>query len=396
MKELQEFENRNRAEQPVTAAACPDYSQEAVREAISQVLKNWPGLDRIASGTRVAVKVNLVSAQAPDRAATTHPQLLCELCRQLIARGAEVTVGDSPGGLFTKDALKRVYRISGMTQVEQTGAKLNYDTDTEDVDFPDAVSAHVFSCTSWLRRTDLIIDFAKLKAHGMVGMTAAVKNMFGSIPGTTKPEYHMRFPETRAFCNMLIDLNESLRPALYLVDAVLCMEGNGPTAGSPRHLGLLLGSENPYSLDMVCGSLIGMTREDVPTLQCAYERGLGPKSVSDVTVIGEDISRWTIKDFRSASRSNITFTGNGPLGHLAAAVFRKAMQQVPMVSPAECIGCGKCFRVCPAHAITMSSGKPQIDRRKCIHCFCCQEFCPKGAMKVHRTVLARMLQKKGD
>lgn len=378
----------------VTAAACPDYSEGAVRQAVSRVLGSWPGLEKIVPGTRIAVKVNLVSAQAPDKAATTHTQMVCELCRQLTSRGADVTVGDSPGGLFTRDALKRVYRACGMTQVEEAGAKLNYDTGTEDVSFPQAASAHVFSCTSWLRKADLIIDFAKLKTHGMVGMTAAVKNMFGAIPGTTKPEYHMRFPETKAFCNMLIDLNECLRPALYLVDAVLCMEGNGPTAGSPRHMGLLLGSEDPYGLDMVCGSLIGLSRKDIPTLQCAWERGLGPAEASEVTVLGEDPGAWAIGDFRNASRVNVTFTGDGPLGHLASAIFRKAMQQVPMVTPSECIGCGKCFRVCPAHAITMVSKKPKIDRGKCIHCFCCQEFCPKGAMKVHRTLLARMLQKK--
>ncbi|HAC61136.1 MAG TPA: hypothetical protein DCF66_03080 [Lachnospiraceae bacterium] len=68
------------------------------------------------------------------------------------------------------------------------------------------------------------------------------------------------------------------------------------------------------------------------------------------------------------------------------------MQQMPKVHPSECIGCRKCFNVCPARAITMVKGKPKIDRKRCIRCFCCQEFCPRGAMKVHRTLLARLLQ----
>ena len=49
--------------------------------------------------------------------------------------------------------------------------------------------------------------------------------------------------------------------------------------------------------------------------------------------------------------------------------------------------------VCPAKAITMRRGKPVVDRRACIRCFCCQEFCPKGAMKVKRPPLARMLER---
>lgn len=41
----------------------------------------------------------------------------------------------------------------------------------------------------------------------------------------------------------------------------------------------------------------------------------------------------------------------------------------------------------------MVNGKPRIDRKKCIKCFCCQEFCPVGAMKVHRSPIARLLEK---
>lgn len=376
----------------VTAAACPDYREEYVSEAVGKVLESWQGFSKIRPGTKVAVKVNLVSGSDPEKAVTTHPMLVTEVCRRLISKGADVVVGDSPGGLFTEAALKKNYRAGGLEMVEAVGAKLNYNTDIEEVKFPEAVSAHVFSCTSWLRQADLIIDFTKLKTHAMMGMTASVKNMFGSIPGTTKPEYHMRFPETKAFANMLVDLNESLRPAFSMIDAVDCMEGNGPTSGTPRHLGLVLGSENPYYLDMVCAELIGLTREDVPTLQCAFERGLGPEDVSSVPVEGEDIEKWKIADFQPAAKVNITFTPGGPLGKAAAFVFTQAMQQVPKVAPAECVGCRKCYHVCPAHAISMVNDKPHIDRKRCIHCFCCQEFCPKGAMKVHRTWLARILQ----
>ena len=41
----------------------------------------------------------------------------------------------------------------------------------------------------------------------------------------------------------------------------------------------------------------------------------------------------------------------------------------------------------------LENGKAQIRRKDCIKCFCCQEFCPKGAMKVHRTAIARLLNK---
>ena len=70
------------------------------------------------------------------------------------------------------------------------------------------------------------------------------------------------------------------------------------------------------------------------------------------------------------------------------------MTPFPKLDGSSCVGCGKCAQTCPAKAITMKRGKPQINRSVCIHCFCCQEFCPKGAMKVGRTWFGKLISKK--
>ena len=71
--------------------------------------------------------------------------------------------------------------------------------------------------------------------------------------------------------------------------------------------------------------------------------------------------------------------------------MRRLMRARPALEARQCVGCGQCARICPAHAIIMRKNLPRIDRRKCICCFCCQEFCPKGAMKARRTPVARAL-----
>ena len=81
----------------------------------------------------------------------------------------------------------------------------------------------------------------------------------------------------------------------------------------------------------------------------------------------------------------------GPLGALAGKTMRRLMRARPALAKGECVGCGRCARVCPARAIAMRKALPRIDRRKCICCFCCQEFCPQGAMKARRTFVARAL-----
>ena len=88
-----------------------------------------------------------------------------------------------------------------------------------------------------------------------------------------------------------------------------------------------------------------------------------------------------------------SFAGGGALGKLANGAIAAILRPYPKLHRADCVGCRKCAQICPAHAITMQSGRPSIDRRACIHCFCCQEFCPKGAMRVGRTAIARLLNK---
>ncbi len=383
---------------PITIVPCDNYEEATVREALDGALTNIGGLDFVKPGMKVAIKANLVSMMAPEKAATTHPELIKALCRRLVELGAEVTVGDSPGGLYTAAYVKNVYKAAGLEDLpETTGARLNENFEVASASFPEAVSIKNFEYTAWLKEADLIIDFCKLKTHGMMGLTCAVKNMFGAIPGMTKPQYHMRFPETMAFANMIVDLNEYFKPALYVVDAVEAMEGNGPTAGIPRHMGALLASRDGYGLDVVCAHLIGLSVDTVPTIRAAADRDLGPSDMEGLEIIG-DPEPYVIPDFQIIEKEkSITFQDNtGVVGLIKMVFVPMIFSTKPKVKKAECIGCGKCAEMCPAGAITMEIGRkgklPKIDRSKCIHCFCCQEFCPKGAMKVHRTLIARILK----
>ena len=194
-------------EQRVYFAPCADYGEEAVRAAFDRLLPEG-ALDFVREGMRVAVKVNLVSAMKPETAGVTHPALVTELCRRLVARGASVVVGDSPGGPFNAAMMATVYRVSGMTAVETVGATLNRDYGQEEVEFPEGCEARRFTASAWLRSADAIINFAKLKTHGMMGYSGAVKNLFGTIPGTLKLEYHFSHPEASRFADMLVDLND--------------------------------------------------------------------------------------------------------------------------------------------------------------------------------------------
>ncbi|MBQ6116380.1 MAG: DUF362 domain-containing protein [Oscillospiraceae bacterium] len=375
----------------IALTPCRSYERQEVEQALAEALEATGGLDFVRPGMTVALKVNLVTAMKPDRAATVHPEVVRALAAELVCRGAKVIVGDSPGGVFTAPYVRLVYDVCGMTAAAaEAGALLNDDFTQAEADFPAAARARRFPYTAWLGKVDAIIDVCKLKTHGMMGMSCAVKNFFGAIPGTKKPEFHYQYPRTEDFAHMLVDLYEYFAPRLCVCDAVVAMEGNGPTQGTPRPMGCLLVSRSGHLLDRTAAGLIGLGTEDVPTLRAAAERGLLP---AEPAVYG-DPAVFAVPDFRTVPTQaavNFHILGGGPLGRLSDRVMERVLTARPRLTASLCVGCGKCAGVCPAEAISMVQGRPSIRRDKCIRCFCCQEFCPVGAMRVGRHPLARLL-----
>ena len=373
----------------VAVVRCKTYDVEAVKPALEEALNAVNGLDFVMPGMKIIIKPNLVSFKKPDAAATTHPALLEALVEMLLARGADVTIGDSPGGPHSLPLLNRVYAATGMDRVEKLGAKLNRNMNEKTVDFPEGKVLKNFTYTEYLDEADAIIDFCKLKSHGMLGMSAAVKNLFGTIPGLKKPEVHYKFQNDAEFADMLVDLNEYFKPRLAICDAVVGMEGNGPTAGTPRQIGAIIASKSTYYADVVGAELIGMNIDGLPTLQAAYERGFAPASSKNLRVYG-DIRALTVDDFKAPPVRGLSFMRKGNVLHF---ISKAALEHKPTLKKRLCVGCGECTRMCPAKAIEMKNKKPHINREKCIRCFCCQEFCPRAAMVAHRPLAAKVLNK---
>ena len=293
--------------------------------------------------------------------------------------------------------LNTVYKKTQADKVLEVGASLNHDFQQEIIDTPSLKVVKHLDCCSWLLKADAIINFAKMKTHGMMSLSAATKNMFGSVPGTIKLEYHYRYPRHEDFANMLIDIQEFYKCKLHICDAIIAMEGNGPTMGQPKKIGLLLASKSCYALDLLCCKLMNLDIKQVPTITQAIERELSPKTIDEV-IVNMDVTPYIDETFLNLDHSdNIQFFDDAHKNvfkRIIGKIAKKVLIVRPKAKNKECIGCQKCANICPAKAITMKDKKPIIDKKKCIRCFCCQEFCPVGAMKTHRTLISKILTKK--
>ena len=378
----------------VSVLDCSNYEYEKVKATVAQSFVNLGGIDKyINKGETVLLKVNLIMKKNPDEAATTHPSVVRALAEILIEYSCKVIIGDSPGGPFNEILLRSLYKVTGMEGIAtKTGATLNYNTATTHADNPDGLILKHLTIADFITKADKIISVSKLKAHCMTKMTGATKNMFGTIPGTVKAEYHFNCPDPTTFADCLIDICLNSNPILSFMDAIVGMEGHGPTGGEPRQIGAILASPSPYELDLAASKIINVTPDQVPMLARMIQRGLSSNSAENIEYIGDDITNFIQQDFVIPKTGSMHFLGDNPPKFLEDFVKRN-LHPKPVFKHNVCIGCGDCALNCPAKIITMKDRKPYVEIDKCIRCFCCQELCPKKAVDIHRPLLLKILSK---
>ena len=385
----------------VYVVKCSDYGQAA--EKIGVLISMMGGTGRFAApGERIVLKANLLQPSAPERAVCTHPAIVAAVGRMVKETGALATIADSPGSgyKYNEKTLTSLYARSGMFgAAEEAGIEINLDATYQPVSFPEGKLIKRFEVITPVIEADGVFNLCKLKTHLFMSMTGAVKNNFGVIPGLAKPGYHAKLHNKGHFADMLLDLAEYVSPRISIMDAVVGMEGEGPgMTGTPRHIGLLLGSINPLALDVVAGEIIGLRREQNPVLVAAASRGQGPTHLEEVSVVGADISELRVADYKFPM-TIYEGTGMGILPWWQRALvpfFKNGFSLTPQVVLKKCVGCAICRDSCPVGAITVIEEKPKharMDEKKCIRCYCCHELCPEKAIRLQKGFFYRQMMK---
>ena len=360
------------------------YDPAATIIALQDLLEPLGGMAAfVKSGQKVLLKPNLLSGKTPDKAVTTHPEIVRAVIKLVHKAGGKVFIGDSPG----IGSAESVARKSGILAVAE-------ETNCPFVPFETSVTIssaggkfQQFEVAQELLDADVIINLPKLKTHQMMGLTCGVKNMFGAVVGLRKPRLHLQAGTDKAFfALMLLELCETLAPALTIVDAVIGMEGEGPGSGDPVQIGALLAGSHPQAVDTVATELVGMKPQQVWTQQQAIATQRPYTDLDQLELCGVPLETLKITGFRQAKMTDVNFGLKGALKHH----LRHALTARPVPDHNLCRRCNDCVTHCPPEAMKIENNRLSIDYDQCIRCFCCQELCPHGALMTKQGILLRL------
>jgi len=370
----------------IALLSCPGYDRDVVEAKVAEAFRLMGGPSSVArEGESVFVKANCVVPMEPEKCATTHPEVVRAVVRQLQEVTDRITIGDSPGGPFNRNVLKRAYERTGMAAVAaETGAQLNFDTSETNVPVPGGSQLKRLLLCKPIANADRLVSVSKLKTHLLMGLTCAIKNLYGTVPGMQKFTYHSRFHDEEEFARLIVDVVLAAGADFHVVDGVWGMEGNGSVWGAPCRLGMIAAGRDPFALDCYLGSLLGLKEGFNQPLAAAIERGIFHGDVSKITVAGDDPEPLRARNFKLPTKKSAIAWLPGPMMRR----YSTLMLIRPYPSPDRCTGCSKCAEICPAGAITIVNGKAVIDPKACIRCYCCHELCEHDGLDLERPLFA--------
>ena len=362
-----------------------------MQSALALAVERAGGLPEI-NGESVLLKANMLSPSPPEAAVTTHPEVLRALIAAIrktpMGELIDVHIADNPGYIYTDPKLLfEKTGIGAIAESERVSVGLLSDLGVTSVrrdSFVTLKEARIF--TRYLD-SGFCINVAKLKTHVETEMTACIKNIFGTADTETRKKSH-RSVSKKDLAEAISDLYTIRPPEFHIIDAVIGMEGDGPSHGHPRKIGFILASRNALAADLVAAAVMCFKKpQEIPMIAAAIRRGVGPSCYEEIELNGvswEDLPSPGFKKSSNMIRMLPVFLRG--LAHSAVSIR-------PELYAPECIGCWICQKVCPVDVISREGAYPVIDKSGCVRCLCCCEMCPTGAMKPKKNMLAALVVK---
>jgi uncharacterized protein (DUF362 family)/ferredoxin len=381
----------------VTVHRCPDYTSTNLSLAVGKILSDLEPLP-FFKGARVLLKPNCLSAHhGPDQPINTRVEVVVAVGQYLRAHHQVTLLIADSGGMGSYGKSKRAYARMGLDRAaEQLGAEL---VNLEELGLieltnPTGKILTGFKATALLDRIDAVVNLPKLKTHILTGITGAIKNYLGFLPGSLKRAVHVTAPSGPFMAQALVDIMAGIKGkiplSLHIMDGIIAMEGAGPTHGRPKETGWLLASTDPVALDYVAATIMGFIPSKVQTISEAAEAGLGTSDLSCIALQGASWQELPFPGFQHPFTRAREWIERIVPSSLIGRAFDWVYEAKPKVRAELCQQCNLCIQACPAQALKISEQGLQLNPKLCIECYCCLEHCPHEGLWVPRGLRDRI------
>ena len=252
-------------------------------ENMYKILEPIGGIEKfVPKGSTVGV---LLNSPWIHPGTFTHPDVALSVIRLCFEAGAKEVVCFKP----VRDGywLESQYAKSMEKDIE----KISYCDERIEVVIPDGVELKNASIYKGFTDVDVFINIPVAKHHAGTNYSGVLKGLMGVSSSYTNrhmhsPDGEYTYANYEYLSQCIADLNLIRKPDLCIVDAIECVQNNGPRGpGETIKPNLILAGTDPVVLDVYGANLIGIDPIDVLTCVKASEHGLGKNDISDITIM---------------------------------------------------------------------------------------------------------------
>ena len=258
----------------VSLIKADSYEVNALKTSIEKLLEPLGGISAfVKEGDRVLLKPNLLTGSRPTKECITRKEIVYCVAQLVMEAGGKPFLGDSPAfgsarGVAKANGYLPLCEELGLPIIEFHGQRYEVEND----------NFNHLRLSKEAMNADVIINLPKVKSHMQLTMTLAVKNLFGCVPGKMKAWWHLEAgKDVNRFGEMIVETAKAISPDLTIIDGIIGHEGNGPSGGEPRKLGILGASADVFALDRAVIEIVNVDPDLVPTLAAQKRLGLFPE-----------------------------------------------------------------------------------------------------------------------
>jgi len=259
-----------------------DYN--TTEKAVNKSIDLIDGLSDLPGKKVVCIKPNLCGLKSSSSGQTTDPRIVEAIIKRVnVVSNCKINIVETNNSQASADTTFEKLGYMDLTDKYPNVRCVNLSKDTK---LRVSLNGEIFrtlSVPETMLFSDYFINVAKLKTHVDYYYTGVLKNAYGLLV-----DRHLRMQCHGFMDKILADLNTIFKPELSVIDAVVGMEGFGPTDGKPKYVGAIIASKDPVAADAVAAQIAGIKPTKVGYLKHAAKKNIG--EFKDIEVLGCDIN----------------------------------------------------------------------------------------------------------